>query len=658
MKFPPLLIAFALVVAGCSKSGPAPAATSPSAPGQPAWPGMEADLQRAIKAEPDFYVFKSAADFDRDSQGLKWDDSSDLPPFADPQAKKGGTVTEWIQDYPNTFRTCGPDSNGSFRSFLLDYVLLSFLDYHPNFPGRYYPQLAEAWAADPKTKTVYFRLDPDARWSDGVPITADDVVFTFYLFRSKTVDDPWWNDFMLKNFSRLTIYDAHHFAITDVDLRPDYIYRAGNMPTYPKHFFHDFGPGWEQRYNWRVMPTSGAYTIRPQDVKQQVSVTLSHVPHWWAENKKFMKGRFNPARVRELVVHDPDKAFEEFVHGDIDIFNLNIQTWYNKLPDDSPSVANGFTVKATAYHQIPPPDFGLWINESKPILGNRDIRVGIQYSIDMDLVCREYFHGEAVQQQTANDGYGWNINPAVHPRPFDPAQARAAFARAGFTTAGPDGILVNAQGQRLSFTITNNYARYNDLLTILKQQAVKAGLELNIDTPDSTTAFETCEQKRHEIALVAFNRPVEMFPRYWEYASGENAYDVPYLPDGSPNPNRKPKPDTNNLTCVAIPELDRIITAYDRATTMDEVKSLASRAEMLLWQDAGWVPGFKIPFYHTGYRPWIKWPADFAPMQALDYEQFWTFWVDQDEQQADLQAHRDGRALPKQIVTYDQHKEQ
>lgn len=650
-----------LTLAGCSKSGPGGNAsgTSAPAPGAAAWPGMEADLARTVKAEPNYYVFKSAADFDRDSQGLKWDDASDLPAFADPNAKKGGTLTEWIPDFPNTMRTCGPNANDFFRQFLFDYVGLYLIDTHPNYPGRFFPELAEAWAGDPVNKVVYFRLDPDARWSDGVPVTADDVLFTFYLLRSKTVDDPWWNDFMTKTYRGLTIYDAHHFSISLVDLRPDYIYRAGNIPVYPRHFFKDFGPGWEQRYDWRVVPTAGAYTVRPEDIKQQVSVTLSYVPHWWAENKKFMKGRFNPARIREVVIHDSDKAFQEFVHGDIDLLSLNNpHLWYDLLPNDAPAVQNGFTVKCTFYQQIPPPDFGLWINESKPILDNRDVRVGINYATDFALTCKEYFRGDAVLQKTRNDGYGWDINPEVRPRPFDPQKAREAFARAGFTVQGPDGILMNARGQRLSFTITNNYRRYNDLLTILKQEAIKAGLELNIDTPDSTTAFETCTEKHHEIAFVAFNRTVEMFPRYWEYEDGVNAYDVPYLPDGSPNPKRKPKPDTNNLTCTAIPELDKIIYQYDHTATMEQLKPLAARAEKLIWEDASWVPGFKLPQFRVGYRPWIKWPADFAPMQALDFDQYWTMWIDTDEQKADLQAHSDGRPLPKQIVVYTQHKEE
>jgi microcin C transport system substrate-binding protein len=476
--------------------------------------------------------------------------------------------------------------------------------------------------------------------------------------RSKNLNDPWYQDWYHQKFSRLTVYDQLTFAVTLKELRPDAIYLIGYSNPIPKHFFTEFGPGWERPYNWRFEPTPGAYIIRDQDLHSQVSVTFTHLPHWWAENKKFMKGRYNADKIRVVAVHDPDKAFEEFTRGDIDLFPLTTQLWYNRLPDTAPTVQSGFTVKATVYHQIPVPDYALWLNEDKPLLNNRDIRVGIQYSMNVDLVCKQYFHGDAVQQQTRSDGYGWKINPSVQSRPFDPAQARAAFARAGFTHQGPDGILANDQGQRLSFTITSMYKIYNDVLVILKQEAVKAGLEINIESPDQTTGWEKLMEKRHEIGFTAFSRTVELYPRYWDFDHSMNAYDQAFLADGhTPNPSRKLRQQTDNITSLANPVIDELINRYDKTTTMDELKPIAAELEQKLWDDAGWVGLWKLPFYRVGYRPWIKWPDDFTPMQSLDYLQYWTMWVDTDEQKADLEAKSEGRPLPKQVLVYDKYKE-
>jgi len=621
---------------------------------------MEADLQRTLKAQSDFYVFKTPADLATDTAGLKWQDGSDLPEFSDPAAKRGGTLRLMIPDFPRMFRTTGPDANDTFRQYLLDYNELVILHPHPDVPGRFYPELAASWAVDLKNHTVYFRLDPAARWSDGVPVTTDDVVFSFYFYRSPLVDEPWNNDFFTKTYKRLTVYDGHTYAITLPELRPDIEDRAGDMSLYPKHFFADFGPHWEDRYNWLVTPTTGPYTIRDEDVRKQVSVTLSRVPNWWGSDKRFLRRRFNPDRIRLVVIRDPDKAIEAFLRGDIDISPLNAllnsNVWYDKVSEAKPEVAAGYVVKSTFFHRIPCPDYGLWINESKPPLDNVNIRLGIQYSSNMELVCREYFRGDAVRQQTRSDGYGWRVNSEIAARPFDPAKAREYFAKAGYVQQGPDGVLVNDKGQRLSFTITSYSRRSQDELVILKQEALKSGLELNIEILDETTGWKKMQEKHHEIAFAAISRTVEMYPRYWDFFAGENAFDTPFLADGSPNPARKVKPYTNNLTETAIPELDRLIHLYEHAETMDSVKDLASRMEKIIYDDAGWVNGWKQPFYRLAYWRWVRWPQKFNTMQSLDQEQYWLMWIDQDAQKETLAAKSDGRTFPKQVLTFDEYK--
>jgi microcin C transport system substrate-binding protein len=661
-RLPPFLPALLIcLLGGCAKqAAEAPAPGAPPPASAAATGGMEADLQRTLKEQSSFYVFKTPADFARDTQGLKWEDGFDLPEFADIRARKGGTLRQWIPDYPPTFRVVGPDSTSPFRGYLLDEVALSLVEPHPNFPGKFYAELAKDWALDPAHRTVFFHIDPAARWSDGVPVTADDMVFTMYFMRSPNLNDPASNDFFYKTYERITVYDPLTFSVTLKDLKPDLLARASLGP-FPRHFFGDFGPGWTERYNWRFTPTTGAYVIRDEDIKKQISITLTRLDNWWGRDKRFLRGRFNPDRVRLTVIRDPGKALEAFLHGDLDISPINqleqSSYWYEKLPADQPLVAAGYIVKAKEFTQLPCPDFGLWINESKPPLDNRNIRLGIQYATNFDLICQEYFRGDAVRQQTRSDGYGWRMNPTISARPFDPVQARRYFAQAGFARQGPDGVLVNDRGQRLSFTITTYFRRFQDMLTVLKQEALKAGLEFNIEVLDDTTAGKKVDDKQQEITLWALNRQASMYPEYWDNYASENAYDVPFLPDGSPNPARKLKVDTQNYTATAIPELDRLIHAYDHADSMERVKDLASQIEQIIYDDASWVNGWKQPFERFAYWRWIKWPTPPIPMQSTNYEQYWTFWIDPDAKTETQAAKESGRTFPPQILTFDQYKD-
>ena len=128
--------------------------------------------------------------------------------------------------------------------------------------------------------------------------------------------------------------------------------------------------------------------------------------------------------------------------------------WYDKLPDNDPLVANGYIGKYTAYNDTARGSWALWINEAQPLLDNRDVRIGINYATNWDLVIQKYFRGDYERMRTSYDGFGEFTHPTLKARPFSVEKALDSFAKAGFKRRGPDGILVNDKGQRLSFTLT------------------------------------------------------------------------------------------------------------------------------------------------------------------------------------------------------------
>ncbi len=124
---------------------------------------------------------------------LEWETNDSAPTFASPKATFGGTFRTYALSFPQTFRTVGPDSNGTFRSWILQANLPPLMK-HPN-TNEWLPGLAQSWAFGDDNKTVYFKLNPKATWSDGKPVTADDYQFMLKLMRSKDIVAPWYNDF-------------------------------------------------------------------------------------------------------------------------------------------------------------------------------------------------------------------------------------------------------------------------------------------------------------------------------------------------------------------------------------------------------------------------------------------------------------------------------
>jgi hypothetical protein len=116
----------------------------------------EIDSRAAAGDFPKFFRQASPEDIPAD---LVWENGMDLPEIGSPEAKKGGTLYGWIDDFPRTLRTLGPDANGSFRPYILDDTVMYFGRRHPNdtsigpYGFRYFPGIAKEWAVDREGRT-------------------------------------------------------------------------------------------------------------------------------------------------------------------------------------------------------------------------------------------------------------------------------------------------------------------------------------------------------------------------------------------------------------------------------------------------------------------------------------------------------------------------
>ena len=157
-----------------------------------------------------------------------------------------------------TFRVVGPDSNGSFRSAILDNHL-SLIGIHPNTLN-IIPELATHWAFGKDKKTMYFRLNKKARWSDGVPVTAKDFAFTLEFMRSKHIVAPWYNDYYTKEIDKVVVFDDYTLAVVATKAEPDLYLKLGIAPT-PAHYYGKLDENFVRKYNWEIVPNTGPYQM-------------------------------------------------------------------------------------------------------------------------------------------------------------------------------------------------------------------------------------------------------------------------------------------------------------------------------------------------------------------------------------------------------------
>ncbi len=646
-----LLIWFSvlLVLGGCGDGkeqgdgAPPPAAIDNSA-----------EVEAFYAANPEFFSFKTIEEL---PAGLNWVSGAELPEMGSPQARKGGTEYRALQDFPRTLRTLGPDSNGGFRAMLLDDTTLQLAHRHQDHFD-YIPGLAESWAVSEDKKTVYIKLDPQARYSDGVPITADDYFFSFWLYRSPYITAPWYNNFYSTMFTNITRYDDYTISVSIPEQKPDVEARVLELRPQPRHFFREVGDDFVDRYQWRFAPTTGPYVIKPEDIKKGRSITLIRNPDWWAKDKKHWRYRFNPDRIHFSVIRDTEKMFEAFRRADLDQSSLNLsEYWYEKLPDSDPEVQGGYIHKSVFYNQRPRPNYGLWINTSRPLLDNLDVRLGIQHATNWQLVIDKFFRGDYGRLNTAQDGFGEFSHPTIKSREYDIERALQYFAAAGFTRRGPDGILVNDAGEKLAFTLSTGYQSLKDVMTILKEEAAKAGLEFRIEVLDGTAGWKKVQEKQHDINFSAFGVFLEMYPRYWEHYHSDNAYDQAFLEDGSVNPQRQVKTQTNNLESFAVREMDEMIGQYRASGDRDEMVRLSHSMTELHHDYASFVPGFYQGFFRIGHWRWVRYPEYFTHKHAAAATELFVHWIDEDMKRETLEARKSGRRFEPAITVYDQWKE-
>jgi microcin C transport system substrate-binding protein len=420
---------------------------------------------------------------------------------------------------------------------------------------------------------------------------------------------------------------------------------AGIIP-FQQDFYREFGPDFESRYNWRPRPTTGAYLIRPEDIQKGRSISLTRVKDWWARDKKYYRYRFNPDRIEYLQVRDEEKVFQLFLRGEIDTYLLgDAKKWYEKT--EVPQFFNGYIEKATFYNEYPSVSRGLYFNLSRPLLDNLEIRIGLQHASNWQQVIDLDLRGDGERLDLLNAGYGEFSHPSLRTRPFSVKLAREAFARAGFGTPGPDGILRDDAGRRLSFTIT--YPRNpaaDPILLRLKEEARRAGVEFKLEAMDPTASFQKISRKEHEIAFSGFQNQLP-FPDYYQQFHSKDAFEPG---------TRKPRPMTNNISIFADPEVDKILEENRNARSLDVIRETSHRLEEIMHDRAVWVPAYYRPFYRAGYWRWIRWPENFNVRLGNEPEMSHVHWIDPEVKRETLAAKQEGRAFPEKNLIFDQHR--
>lgn len=571
-------------------------------------------------------------------ENLQWQTNNHDPIFASPKAQRGGMYRRFITTFPLTLRLVGPDSNGSFASYMRANNL-GLVNIHPN-TLQPIPELATHWAFGADGHSIYYKLDPKARWSDGNPVTADDYLFAIEFMRSKYILAPWYSNYFSEVIKGVSKYGEHIIGIEGAVAKPqDEMLFEYSISPVPKHF-HQLDDRWVRDYNWRIAPNTGPYYI--SDIRKGKYIEFSRKENWWANDKRFFKYRYNPSKIRVKLIRDINIAYQYFRKGELDNFSLLMPRFWHKKAQGK-IFENGYVGKVKFYNDVPQPISGLFLNEDSPPLDDAQVRYAIAHALNVDKVINTVLHGDYERLETAHDGYGDYSNTGIRARVFDISKANALLDTAGWQSRNASGIR-EKDGQPLKLRITYYNAGHNDRLVILAQEARKAGIEFDLQLLDPSAAFKQILENKHQAAWMGWSGG-GLSPRYWEFYHSVNAH----------------KPQTNNITNTDNPLIDEKIEAYRSATNKEARVALAHQLEQLVYDQGSYIPTFKVPYTREAFWQWLKLPSSIATRtsdQVFDAmgSAGGLFWIDETERQRILDAKANSHALPKQVIINSQWK--
>lgn len=553
-------------------------------------------------------------------------------PYVNPEAPKGGEMSVWAFgsfDSMNPFTTKGRAAG--LASSLYETLLSGTADE----PGAAYGLLAESVEYPDDRSWALFTLRPEARFSDGSPVTAEDVVFSFETFRDKGL--PSFRVVLSQQVEKAEALDAGRVKFT---FRPgvptrDLPQLVGGLPVFSKAEFERSGRDFEES-SLEPMLGSGPYVLESLDVGQ--SVVYARNPDYWGRDLPINRGRQNFDRLRVEYYADYNAAFEGFKGGSYTFRNeASSKSWATGY--DFPAVQAGHVKLATL------PDGDLATGQSfvfnlrRPQFADPRVRQAIGLMFNFEWSNETLFYGLYARinsfwenSDRAADGppspeelallaplaehlpEGVLSEPAVMAptsgtRQLDRGNLRTASAlldEAGWAV-GDDGLRRNAAGETLRVEFLNDSQTFDRVINPYVENLRRLGVDAVHTRVDN--AQMTNRERAHDFDMITAQFPMDFFP-----ASGLKQYFGSETADTS----------VFNLMGVKSPAVDALIAAVMAAENEEALRTAVRALDRVLRAERFWVPQWFKNTHTVAYYDMYGHPDPLPPL-ALGNLDFWWF---------------------------------
>ncbi|MEM7681628.1 MAG: ABC transporter substrate-binding protein [Planctomycetota bacterium] len=423
----------------------------------------------------------------------------------EPDFATGG---QFVGSFQSIVRKITPYISGDvYGTLIQSYVMQTLATRDYDDPTRWRPLLAESWTQSDDGLTFTFTLRPDARFSDGTPVRASDVVFTYEWIMNPRVEAPRARVYYEKVQSIEALDDR---TVRFVFSEPYYLSFAvaAGVEVLSEKYYGQFSP---ERFN--ALPGllfgSGPYKLPTDPAEWRPpsagAIRLVRNDNYWGV----------PPALDEIVyriITDENARLSTFINGEIDAFNPAPEQYSETLDDQGLRGRTELFIHepiTTGYRYIG------W-NQRKPdgsptAFADRRVRQAMTLLIDRQRMVDELMKGRASISTGPFHRLNPQSDPDIDPWPYDPERAKALLTEAGYADRNGDGVLEHPEHGPLSFRLMipsgiDNYLRMADMAA---ESMRRAGVVMQADPTEWNILTQRLDERNFDAAALGWGASVE-----------------------------------------------------------------------------------------------------------------------------------------------------
>ena len=557
--------------------------------------------------------------------GDGWETNTDFDLIGDPRAVKGGAIRQAMTDFPATLRYVGP-SVSVWNAMLHGLVYESLLGLHP-VTLDYIPSVATHWQISPDRLTYRFRLDPNARFNDGTPVTSEDVIASWKLMVDKTVQDPLRNA-LFSGYEQPVAESRYIVRVTAKEAGWTALYYFSGLPVYPAHVLKDVdGARYVREFNDKMLPGTGPYAVETADVDKGRSIRIRRRTGYWAEQHRRNVGGNNFDEIRQIVVRDRNLEFEMLKRGDLDFYHVNrAQMWVEELNFDK--IQNGQIQKRKVWNHAPNSLQGIAFNTRRAPYDDVRVRKAIRHLYNRELMIAKLTYNEYLPMDSMYPGTIYE-NPNNEKVRFDPQAAVRLLAEAGWKDRNAQGQLVRNGAPLVIESLYYDRASER-FLTIFQEDLRKVGVTINLRYVTPETAFKLLDEQQFGMFSVGYG--------------GGGPFPLPEQFFHSAQADQKA---STNISGFKNARVDDIIGEYDREFDVQRRAALLSELDSIVSAQHHYLLEWYAPFQRVVF--WNKFGYPNGVFTRIgDYRDTVSLWWfdPQKNQELDAALRDPSRTLP------------